>query len=196
MNWRWRRFCVHRLAEFPTMLCSLCAARRGLMQPVRQHREIQFIEDNEHVALDRIHALLEALIERRNRYGIADLLRYAVSASEFMTVIAANFDGAQRVGNVGKLFRLAEQFEKSGHLIRDFVHYVEEFEAIGGREGEGQMDESANVVRLMTIHQAKGLEFPIVIIPDLHRDPARRETSFIIARHKGMTVRIPDGRGL
>src|SRR5258708_18748916 len=57
------------------------------------------------------------------------------------------------------------------------------------------MDESANVVRLMTIHQAKGLEFPVVIIPDLHRDPARRENQFILDRHKGMTVRIPDGRG-
>jgi ATP-dependent helicase/nuclease subunit A len=122
-------------------------------------------------------------------------LRYAVSASEFMTVIAANFDGAQRVANVEKLFRLAEQFDKSGHLIRDFVRFVEEFEAIGGREGEGQMDESANVVRLMTIHQAKGLEFPVVIIPDLHREPARRENQFILDRHKGMTVRIPDGRG-
>src|SRR5947208_6421993 len=112
-----------------------------------------------------------------------------------MTVIAGSFDGAQRVANVEKLFRLAEQFEKSGHLIRDFVHYVEEFEAIGGREGEGQMDESANVVRLMTIHQAKGLEFPIVIIPDLHREPNRREAAFILDRHKGMTVRVPDGRG-
>jgi len=110
-------------------------------------------------------------------------------------VIAANFDGAQRIANVEKLFRLAEQFEKSGHLIRDFVHYVEEFEAIGGREGEGQMDESANVVRLMTIHQAKGLEFPIVIIPDLHREPMRREAQFILDRHKGLTVRIPNGRG-
>jgi ATP-dependent helicase/nuclease subunit A len=126
---------------------------------------------------------------------IAELWRYAFSASEFTTVIAVNFDGAQRVAKGEKLFRLAEQFDKSGHLIRDFVRFVEEFEAIGGREGEGQMDESANVVRLMTIHQAKGLEFPVVIIPDLHRDPARRENQFILDRHKGMTVRIPDGRG-
>src|SRR5437762_4777936 len=57
------------------------------------------------------------------------------------------------------------------------------------------MDETANVVRLMTIHQAKGLEFPVVIVPDLHRDPKRGEASFILDRHKGMTVRVPDGRG-
>jgi ATP-dependent helicase/nuclease subunit A len=169
--------------------------RRNLLRALRRHREIQFIDGDDHTALDRIEVLLGALIPRRNRYGIAELLRYAVSESEFTTVIAANFDGAQRVANVEKLFRLAEQFDKSGHLIRDFVRFVEEFEALGGREGEGQMDESANVVRLMTIHQAKGLEFPIVIIPDLHRDPARRETQFILDRHKGMTARIPDGRG-
>jgi ATP-dependent helicase/nuclease subunit A len=169
--------------------------RRNLLRALRRHREIKFIDDEEHVTLDRIAAWIEDMIARRNRYGIADLLRYAVSSAEFLTVIAANFDGAQRVANIEKLFRLAEQFERSGHLIRDFVHYVEEFEAIGGREGEGQMDESANVVRLMTIHQAKGLEFPIVIIPDLHREPNRREAAFILDRHKGMTVRVPDGRG-
>jgi ATP-dependent helicase/nuclease subunit A len=169
--------------------------RRNLWWALRRHREIQFIDKEDHAALERLEVLLAALISRRNRYGIAELLRYVVSESEFTTVIAANFDGAQRVANVEKLFRLAEQFDKSGHLIRDFVRFVEEFEALGGREGEGQMDESANVVRLMTIHQAKGLEFPVVIIPDLHRDPARRDTQFILDRHKGMTVRIPDGRG-
>jgi ATP-dependent helicase/nuclease subunit A len=169
--------------------------RRNLRRALRLRREIQFVDEDDQAALDRVASLLDSLIPRRNRYGIAELLRYAVSASEFMTVIAVNFDGAQRVANVEKLFRLAEQFDKSGHLIRDFVRFVEEFEAIGGREGEGQMDESANVVRLMTIHQAKGLEFPVVIIPDLHRDPARRENQFILDRHRGMTVRIPDGRG-
>jgi ATP-dependent helicase/nuclease subunit A len=169
--------------------------RRNLLRALRLQREIRFIDAAEHDALERARVWIDSLLARRNRYGIADLLRYAVDSSEFTTVIAANFDGAQRIANVEKLFRLAEQFEKTGFLIRDFVHYVEEFEAIGGREGEGQMDETANVVRLMTIHQAKGLEFPVVIIPDLHRDAYQRNSSFILDRHKGLTVRVPDGRG-
>ena len=169
--------------------------RRNLRRALRSHREIQFIEEPEHAALDRISEWLDLLLRRRNRYSISDLLRFAVASSEFTVVIAANFDGAQRVANVEKLFRLAEQFEKSGYLIRDFVHYVEEFEAIGGRESEGQMDESANVVRLMTIHQAKGLEFPVVIVPDLHREQKPRDAWYALDRHKGFSVRVPDGRG-
>src|SRR2546423_7978518 len=170
--------------------------RRNLLRALRLQREIRFIDSAERDALERARVWIDSLLARRNRYGIADLLRYAVRSSEFMTVIAANFDGAQRIANVAKLFRLAEQFEKTGFLIRDFVHYVEEFEAIGGREGEGQMDETANVVRLMTIHQAKGLEFPVVIIADLHREPNRREyVTFILDRHQGLSARVPDGRG-
>jgi ATP-dependent helicase/nuclease subunit A len=169
--------------------------RRNLLRALHRQADIQFIDQEERVELDRAAAFIDSLIQRRNRYSISELLRYAVTLSDFMTVIAANFDGAQRIANVEKLFRLAEQFEKSGQLIRDFVHFVEEFEAIGGRESEGQMDESANVVRLMTIHQAKGLEFKVVIIPDLHREQKPRDTWYVLDRHKGFTVRVPDGRG-
>jgi ATP-dependent helicase/nuclease subunit A len=171
--------------------------RRNLWRAVQQHHEIQFIDQEEHVELDRVAAFLAQMIDRRSRYTIADLLRHAVAATDFMAVIAANFDGAHRISNVEKLFRLAEAFEKSGQLIRDFVHYVEKFEEVGGRETEGQIDKTANVVRLMTIHQAKGLEFPVVIIPDVHRYKSSDNDNslFVLDRHKGFTVAVPDGRG-
>ena len=171
--------------------------RRNLWRAVRQHRQIQFIDEEEHAELDRVAAFLGDMIERRSRYSIADLLRQAVAAADFMAVIAANFDGAHRIANVQKLFRLAEAFEKSGELIRDFVHYVEKFEEIGGRETEGQIDKTANVVRLMTIHQAKGLEFPVVILPDLQRyaSSQRDNSLFVLDRHRGFSVAVPDGRG-
>jgi ATP-dependent helicase/nuclease subunit A len=170
--------------------------RRHLWPALRKQSEVQFIDDEERAELDRVAAFLDVMVRQRNRCGIAELLRQAVAETEFMTVIAANFDGAHRIANVEKLFRLAEQFEKTGaNLIRDFVNYVEEFEAVGGRESEGQMDKSADVVRLMTIHQAKGLEFPVVIIPDLHREPIRRDAPFILDRRKGLSLRVPDGRG-
>ena len=170
---------------------------RKLFYAVRRHHEIAYISAEEHAQLDRAADLLSKLIERRNHYPIADLLRFAVDESEYLTVIAANFDGAQRLANVRKLFTLAERFEHAGaHLVRDFVRYVEEFEAIGSREGEGQIDDSANAVRLMTIHQAKGSEFKVVIIPNLHhRSMKPQEHWYALDRHRGLTVKIPDGRG-
>jgi ATP-dependent helicase/nuclease subunit A len=171
--------------------------RRNLWQALRKHRDIQFIDAEEHAELDRVGAFLHEMLDRRNRYPIADLLRYAVAATDFTAVVAANYDGPHRISNIEKLFRLAEAFEKSGQLIRDFVHYVEKFEEAAGRETEGQIDSTANVVRLMTIHQAKGLEFPVVIIPDLHRYKSsdRDHSLSVLDRHRGFSVAVPDGRG-
>jgi ATP-dependent helicase/nuclease subunit A len=169
---------------------------RPLYKALRQHRKIAFINDQEHDLLERASHLISRLVARRHHYSIEDLLRFAVEESEYLVVVAANFDGAQRLANVQRLFTLAARFEGSGnHLIRDFVRYVEEFEAIGSRESEGQIDEAANAVKLMTIHQAKGLEFPVVIIPELHRSRTPTEFSFMLDRHRGITLRVPDGRG-
>ena len=169
---------------------------RPLFQALRRQSEIDFIDDDEREALKSAANFLSSLIERRNRYPIRELLRFAIKESAFTTVIAATFDGAQRLANVDKLFNLAERFERSGaHLIRDFVKYVHDFETIGSRESEGQLDDSANAVKLMTIHQAKGLEFPVVIIPDLHRTKASWEGYFLLDRHRGLTLKVPDGRG-
>ncbi len=169
---------------------------RQLFKAVRRQREIAFIDDDEREVLERAAEFLESLIERRNRYPIGELLRFAVEQSGYATVVAANYDGAQRLANIEKLFNLAERFERSGaHLIRDFVKYVHDFEKIGSRESEGQLDDSANAVKLMTIHQAKGLEFPVVIIPDLHRLKPSWEGYFLLDRHRGLTLKIPNGRG-
>ncbi len=169
---------------------------RPLFRAVRQQSEIDFLDDDDRVALDRAFSFLTSLIERRNRYPVADLLRYAVAQSDYSTVVAATYDGAQRLANIEKLFNLAERFERSGaHLIRDFVKFVHDFETIGSRESEGQLDDSANAVKLMTIHQAKGLEFPVVIIPDLHRLKPSWEGYILLDRHRGLTLKVPNGRG-
>lgn len=169
---------------------------RRLLRALSEHRRIAHITVAEHDLLDRAAALINDLIARRHHYSLSDLLRFAVEQSEYLAVIAATFDGAQRLANVERLFTLAERFERSGtHLIRDFVRYVEEFEAIGSRESEGQIDEAANAVKLMTIHQAKGLEFPVVIIPELQRYSRVPDNWCLLDRHRGLTLKVPDGRG-
>jgi ATP-dependent helicase/nuclease subunit A len=169
---------------------------RKLYLALLRHRDIAFVSEDEHQLLDRAAEMIKGLIARQHHYALSKLLRFAVAQSEYETVIAATFDGAQRLANVQRLFTLAERFEHSGaHLIRDFVRYVEEFEAIGSRESEGQIDEATNAVRLMTIHQAKGLEFPIVIIPDLQRSAKPLDNWVLLDRRRGLTLKVPDGRG-
>ncbi|MFN2531499.1 MAG: UvrD-helicase domain-containing protein, partial [Pyrinomonadaceae bacterium] len=168
---------------------------RPLFRALAKQKEIDFIDDDERQALERAFELLILLIDRRNRFPIGDLLRFAVEQSGFASITSANFDGGQRLANIEKLFNLAQRFERSGaHLIRDFVRYVHDFETIGSRESEGQLDETSNTIKIMTIHQAKGLEYKIVVIPDLHRSKPVWDGYFLLDRQLGLTLKVPNGR--
>jgi ATP-dependent helicase/nuclease subunit A len=169
---------------------------RDLFHALGHPEEIENTRPGDFPALWAARQWLDEIVERRNHCGLAELLRFAVESSEFRSVIAATFDGAQRLANVEKLFILAERFERSGaHMIRDFVRFLQDFEAARGRESEGQIDNSADAVRLMTIHQSKGLEFPVVILPELHRQADVRTEWYMLDRQLGLTLKIPDGRG-
>ena len=170
---------------------------RNLLDALRGFESIDFLNEDERPALQRTRSFLFGLIEKRNRLPVSDLLRFTVDEAEYMPIVAANFDGAQRLANIWKLFELAERFEKSGaHMIRDFVRFVEDFERTGGRESEGQIDETADTVLFMSIHQSKGQEFPVVIIPDLTRRLRPRQSDWsMLDRHRGLTVKVPDGSG-
>ena len=171
-------------------------AVRPLLEALYKHETIDSIGASERPALDRARDLLSQMITRAKRSRVSELLRFAVEASEYRIVTAANFDGAQRLANIEKLFTLAERFESSGaYMIRDFVRFVRDFEEAGGRESEGQIDDTADAVRLMSIHQSKGLEFPVVVIPDLHRLPDNRREWWSLDRHRGLTLKVPNGAG-
>jgi ATP-dependent helicase/nuclease subunit A len=158
-------------------------------------RQNDIVPAEERGALERAVELLKSLAAVRHAYKISDMLRLASDLTEYRAVISASFDGPQRLANVDKLFSLAERFERSGaYNIRDFVRFVGDFENSSAREGEGRIDESEDAVRMMTVHQAKGLQFPVVIIPELHRRRQEQTDWFVLDRHRGLSVKVPDGR--
>jgi len=119
----------------------------------------------------RIRELLDRLRRLRDRVSIAELLSDALAATTLEAVLLAQFHGEQQVANVRKVLDLARAFERrhaSG--VAAFVRWLRRLDTGGRQEPEAQLaSEQGDVVRLMTIHQAKGLEFPVVILVDLGR---------------------------
>ena len=76
------------------------------------------------------------------------------------------------MANVRKLMRMAREYEADeGRDLRGFIDAVAERDVIQAREGEAPLEaEALDAVRMMTVHRAKGLEFPVVCVADLGKD--------------------------
>jgi ATP-dependent helicase/nuclease subunit A len=124
---------------------------------------------------ERILAFVERLSRERRaapRLSLETLIDRAVTETGYDRRILGLPAGERRMANVRKLMRLAREFEADeGRDLRGFIDFVAERDLVQEREGEAPLEaEELNAVRLMTIHRAKGLEFPVVCVADLGKD--------------------------
>src|SRR5581483_4631363 len=131
----------------------------------------RYFRTSDDPALGRVRDVLARLRATASRATIAELIVEACAATDFEAVCLTQFQGAQKVANVRKLIELAREGERRRFFsLRDFVRTVRRLAASEPREPEAALaGEADDVVRLMTIHQAKGLEFSAVVLPDLGR---------------------------
>jgi len=113
-------------------------------------------------------SLLRDLHRRRNRQPVAHTIAELLEATRAHAALAIWQNGMQALANVGRLLDLARRAEQEGLVsFRAFVERLEE-DAETGEAAEGPMlEEGIEGVRIMTVHRAKGLEFPIVILADM-----------------------------
>lgn len=115
-------------------------------------------------------------------YPIADMLANVVAATGYEQWVLAQDWGERRLSCVHKLLRLARAFEiQEGRDLRGFLDYVAHVEsARGGREPESGSGEDVDAVCLMSVHAAKGLEFPVVCVADLGRELNLRQPDLLV----------------
>jgi ATP-dependent exoDNAse (exonuclease V) beta subunit len=114
---------------------------------------------------------LAAERRRAPRLGLGELLERVVEDTGYDLHVLAQPAGLRRLANVHKLVRLAVAYEdRHGRDIRGFIdHAAAELEA-DAAEPDAPIDlGDQDAVRLMTIHAAKGLEFPVVVVAELGR---------------------------
>jgi ATP-dependent helicase/nuclease subunit A len=114
---------------------------------------------------------------------LSELIERAIAASGYREHVLALEWGERRLANVHKLLRLARAFEAGeGRDLRGFLDHAARLqETSGARESDAPVEGvEPDAVRLMSIHAAKGLEFPVVCVADLGRTPNLRQPDLLV----------------
>ena len=117
-------------------------------------------------------------LERLNKYRdmvpyqpIHKLLRQLFLETGYLYEVASKPNGEQKKANVNMFLEKAEKFERSSYRgLFHFIRYMEQIKNYDVDYGEAAtLDENADVVRIMSIHKSKGLEFPICFVSGLSK---------------------------
>ena len=116
----------------------------------------------------------------KSRYlGIGELINEIYSKTDIKSIMASKNDGIMRNANLDVLYDTARSYEESSFVgLFNFMRYLEKIKSLNDDQGLAVIsDENDDVVRLMTIHTSKGLEFKCVIIASSGHNYYEKDTN-------------------
>ncbi|WP_209847146.1 helicase-exonuclease AddAB subunit AddA [Paenibacillus sediminis] len=179
------------------------AATSTLEIPSQPNEQLELsLEDNQISLQQKLRDFLSQLEAWRDeaRHGdLSDLIWHIYRKTGYLEWVGGLPGGAQRQANLYALYDRARQYEQSTSsrgLFR-FLRFIARLKENGGDLGAvGSSSEQEDVVRIMTIHKSKGLEFPVVFIAGMSKMFNQQDLNapFLMHKELGFGPKFVDGQ--
>jgi ATP-dependent helicase/nuclease subunit A len=144
---------------------------------------------------EKAYQLLKENILLSNDLDFASLLRKILKESNFLANMAVSAEGIQEIANIEKLTSLTSNFMNEGYkTLYDYVNYLKLSIEEKDDEPQASLSEESDAVKIMTLHQAKGLEFPVVVLYKCNETTKRnsiKTKSILTDKTLGLLTKIP-----
>lgn len=146
--------------------------------------------------LRRFYRMVQGWRTRGRRSSVAELLSDIYTETGYVDYVASLENGSQRQANLRALYDRAKQYEATSYrgLFR-FLRFIDRMQEQENDLGEARtITESENVVRLMTIHKSKGLEFPVVFVAGMGKqfNQSDMKGRFLLHKDLGFGPQVAD----
>ncbi len=133
--------------------------------------------------------------ELSSRINISLLLRKILKESDFISTISSRIDGAQEISNLNKLISITNEFfNDEFNTLYDYASFLNEAISRSEDEAQGHIEATNDGVHILTIHQAKGLEYPAVFLfkcNDTTQVNKVKSRSFTVDKIFGLLTKVP-----
>lgn len=169
-----------------------------LLMYKEKKEEVENLSDEEKVILEKVNKFLNLYFEFRNYCSycnISEVIQKMYNNTNIMYQYYFSDMSDTKLSNLNLIITYAREFEssKKSTSILDFINYIDKVKNVSNAmSGARVIGENEDVVRIMTIHKSKGLEFPIVILCDTTGKYNERDfQNEIIFHHKlGIGINI------
>lgn len=162
---------------------------------LKQHptsKQVNSYGVNRERLVDKLSKFMDQLAKWQRfaaRRPLVDLIWQIYETTGYMDYVTAMPNGEQRRANLHALYERAKVYEDSGLKgLYQFIHFIERMQKQNQDLGVAPMETDDNTVNVLTIHESKGLQFPIVFLVDSNRSFNTRDVStmarFVINPHQ------------
>ncbi|MCX7875711.1 MAG: UvrD-helicase domain-containing protein [Melioribacteraceae bacterium] len=159
------------------------------------YEKLKYYSIHSNINLINIVDGLERNIKNAKSNSPADIIRTILVESGYWTYVSEKEDSEQEIANLEKLISIACDFiNQPFKNLYDFVVNLKSLIENDENEGQAPISEDQNTIKIMTIHQSKGLEFPIVFLFDSNSNTVKnliKEKSLYIDKTFGIITKIP-----
>ncbi|RAP28370.1 hypothetical protein C2W64_04804 [Brevibacillus laterosporus] len=146
--------------------------------------------------LRRFYWMVQGWRTLGRRSSVAELLSNIYAETGYVDYVVSLENGQQRQANLRALYDRAKQYEATSYrgLFR-FLRFIDRMQEQENDLGEARtITESENVVRLMTIHKSKGLEFPVVFVAGMGKqfNQSDMKGRFLLHKDLGFGPQVAD----
>jgi ATP-dependent helicase/nuclease subunit A len=151
---------------------------------------VEGLEEDDRKRAEFARQVIADLHDQAGRVSVAHLLKTFLDVTHYRAALQLVPGGERLRRNVDKL--LADAHRSESVSVAEFLEYLAALRDIGARESEAPT-EAGGAVQLMTVHKAKGLEFPVVVLADAGYTSTPRSAPCYLDQELGLVLNLSDG---
>ena len=172
-------------------LDDLIAIRAGSKAATYYEAVEEYLQNHQDLLQSKLHEFIDRLNswkEEARFKNMDEFIWHLLLATGYYYYVGAMPGGAQRQANLRILLERANQYQSTSLKgLFHFIKFVDKLQAGSSDMGMAKiLGENENVVRIMSIHKSKGLEFPVVILAGLGRGFNTMDTKAAVLFHKDL----------
>lgn len=155
------------------------------------------LSESDQAAARRALTILNKLMPLVDRIPVSELLKRVIDELDYRAILATaeiGLEHGQSIKAAGRLWRNLDKLLSDTQLnqavnVRNFLDMISTLNDAGAREGEAPA-EAEGSIRLMTIHHAKGLQYPVVVLADAGRSKPTSKAKAFLSDELGVTFKL------